>query len=73
MRATLLKEYKTCDTVYVLPKKPLDFLQVEVTDPVGNVLTIAEAMVRKGWKIGDYSRGFTEDDLHLQVGWVYLP
>lgn len=71
MRATLLKEYKVCETVYVLPKQTKDILQVEVTDPVGNILTISEGMKRKGWKIDGYSRGFYADDLHLQVTWVY--
>jgi hypothetical protein len=73
MIATLLKEEKRCSSSYNIPVGvfgPLDL--IEVTDPVGNIITIKAGMTRKGWKIFDYRlQPFSADKNNLNVEWVY--
>lgn len=75
MRAEILVERKRCETEYTLPKgfsfKDLD--SVILTDPVGNMMTLSAAKVRKGWRVFDYIPrvGLSNDEATLYVEWVY--
>ena len=72
-KALLEKEYRSCDSHYILPDSHKMGDDIEVIDPNGSSILFKTAKVRNsGWCVTAYS--FNIDDFKnfsLEVRWIY--